>query len=1082
MKALLLNKHKEKTMGFYEGLLSATTNVHMAVHMASLLGQVDTVVVARQPVQGGQFLVTMLSGVILAFGFQLLLTNLSMAAGVSYVAHSGSSDSSSSSDSSDSSGSPIKTISLAFGLWTLITVSLALFFACWLAVRLTIYTDPWSAAITGLVIWATYFTLLVWFSSTAVGSLIGSVIKSATSGLQSIVGTATAAIGAKAAGDQVVNTAEAAAAAIRREFSSGLDATGLQDTLQDYLYSLKSHDVDVESVEKEFERLINSSEIANVDRDSLPQVDKEMFVKLLSDRTNLSKSETDRLANRFYRIWKQNTGSKDNLSDIMSFVAAATGGQLASKGLSDQLGQLVSELRQQKGGQSSPAGGQNGGQGGSENDDQNDGQNDESDTVGGPIQRVAAQGLNSLISMVLAKVDLPDLDANNIVGQIKSAQQEIMSQSGSGVPQKLKDAMPADDNIIKADVEDYLRHAYIGELKSSELEGVFQNVLYDNEADKTQMREQISAINRKLFTDVLSSRGMLTQDEIRDISTRLEITRQTVLTDVSTAEAAEAEERIHQQMATFFKYSPASELTSEMGDRAFKSIIEDEPLQATYLRERLGSTTDANYIRQFLVERNDVPAHEIAEHYAQLLERTIADAEGVEKAAKVRLQQQQQSLEDYLRSTGKEELNPDGIKSDLQKLLDEPDEGIRRVRGRLSQLDRSSLVALLAQRPEFSEQDVNRTIESVEENWAAAVHAPQKLAGQAQAKYGEATNAIADYLRSTGKPELSPEGIQRDLQKLIDNPKVGAQAIRYRLSKMDRDTLVQLLSQRGDLSEDEVNSTIDSLLSNIQGVIKSPRRLARRATSQAKSQAKSFELALDDYLRNTNKEELNPVGIKRDLKLLLNDPKLGASKLGDRLSQMDDSTLVALLAQRPDMTEEEAAEVVGRIADVRRQIMDQIHSIQSSIESVFASIFERIHDFLDSLDRPELDYYGIQREVRTLFNDPQAGFSALRDRFSQFDRDTLVALVTSNNRISERDANRVIDQIESARDNTLRRAEGIERQIEDRINAVKMQTQKQIEDTKKAAEAAAWWLFGTAVVSAIVAIIGGLVGVVRVVV
>lgn len=1071
-------------MEFYEGLLSATTPVHIADHMASLLGQVNTVVVARTPVQGGQFLVTMLSGVILAFGFQLLLTNLSMAAGVSYVAHSGGSDSSSSDDSSDSSGSPIRTISLAFGLWTLITVSLALFFACWLAVRLTIYTDPWSAAITGLVIWATYFTLLVWFSSTAVGSLIGSVIKSAGSGLQSIVGTATAAIGAKAAGDQVVNTAEAAAAAIRREFTSGLDSSGLQDTLQDYLYSLKSHDVDVESVEKEFERLVNSSEIANVDRDSLPQVNKEMFVKLLSDRTNLSKEETNRLASRFYRIWKQNTGSKDNLSDIMGFVAAATGGQLASKGLSDQLGQLVNELRQQKGGQGSPKRGQSVDQSDGENDGQNDGQNDDSEeVVGGPIQRVAAQGLNSLISMVLAKVDLPDLDANNIVGQIKSAQQELMNQSsGSGIPQKLKDAMPTDDNIIKADVEDYLRHAYIGELKSPELEGVFQNVLYDNEADKTQMREQISAIDSKLFTDVLSSRGMLTQDEIKDISNRLENVRQTVLTDVSAAEAVESEERIHQQMATFFKYSPASELTSEMGDRAFKSIVEDEPLQASYLRERLGASTNADYIRQFLVERNDVAAHEVAEHYAQLLERTIADAEGVEKAAKVRLQQQQQSLEDYLRSTGKSELNPDGIKRDLQKLLDEPDEGIRRVRGRLSQLDRSSLVALLAQRPEFSEQDVNQVIDSVEGNWAAAVHAPRQLVDQAQAKYGEATNAIAEYLRSTGKPELSPEGIQRDLQKLIDNPKVGAQAIRYRLSKMDRDTLVQLLSQRGDLSEGEVNSTIDNLLSNIQSVVKSPRRLARRATSQAKSQVKSFESALEDYLYNTNKEELNPVGIKRDLRLLLNDPKLGASKLGDRLSQMDDSTLVALLAQRPDMTEQEAAEVVGRIADVRRQIMAQIQSIQSSIESVFASIFGKIHDFLDSLDRPELDYYGIQRDVRTLFNDPQAGFSALRDRFSQFDRDTLVALVTSNNRVSERDANRVIDQIESAKDTALRRAESVERQIEDRINAVKMQTQKQIEDTKKAAEAAAWWLFGTAVVSAVVAIIGGLVGVVKVVI
>ncbi len=1070
-------------MGIYEGLLSAIdvqTALHfnhllgsfhaatlMANSLGSLLGQANPVIIDGtpvvladpQPVQGGQFLITMISGVILAFGFQLLLTNLSMAAGVSYVAHSAGSSSAS---SDDEGGSPIKTISLAFGLWTLITVSLALFFACWLAVRLTIYTDAWSGAITGLVIWATYFTLLVWFSSTAVGSLISSVVKSATSGFQSIIGTATAALGAKGASDQVVHTAEAAAAAVRREFTQGIDKTGIQDTLQDYLYSLRSNDVDVASVEQEFERLIRSSDLANVDRDSLPHVDAAMFEKLLSDRTNLSREDTKRLANRLYRQWKNNTGSSQNINELMTLVASASGGQLASKGLSDQLGKLVGELRQQIGQQTGST------------------QNTENGDVvhtPGTLESVASQGLNTLISMILAKTDLHDMDANKLVSQVKAAQRAVMGQAGSAVPQSIKDAMPTEDNIIKADVEDYLRHAYLGELKSAELENIFLNVLYDNDADKTQMREQISAINRKLFVEVLSSRGMLTQDEIKNISNRLEIVRQTALKDITAAEAMEAESRLRQAMERFFRYTPASEVSSEVGEHTFKSLVTDEPLQAGSLRNRLKSL-DATYIRQFLMNRTDLPADETAERYAQLLARIIADAEGLDKAAKVRLQQQQQSLEDYLRSTGKSELNPEGIKRDLQKLLDEPNEGIRLIRGRLAGFDRGTLVALLAQRPEFSESEIDQVIDSVEENWHSALNAPQQLATQAQAKYEQASRAIADYLRNTGKLELNPDGIARDLQKLLNDPKAGAQAIRYRLSNMDQDTLVQLLSQRDDLSEEEVTRIIEDLRHNIQSLVKSPRRLARRATSQAKSQAKSFQSALEDYLRNTDKEALNPDGIKRDLRLLLNDPKLGASKLGDRLTQMDDSTLVALLAQRGDMSEAEAAEIVGRIADVRHQVKDQIRSVQRSIESVLDGIFAKIRDYLDSLDRPELDYYGIKRDVRTLFDDPQAGFGALRDRLSQFDRDTLVALISSHDRISERDANRVIDQIESARDSVLKKAETVEKQIEGRIHAVKAQTQKQVEDTKKAAEAAAWWLFGTALLSAVVAVLGGLVAVV----
>jgi len=69
---------------------------------------------------------------------------------------------------------------------------------------------------------------------------------------------------------------------------------------------------------------------------------------------------------------------------------------------------------------------------------------------------------------------------------------------------------------------------------------------------------------------------------------------------------------------------------------------------------------------------------------------------------------------------------------------------------------------------------------------------------------------------------------------------------------------------------------------------------------------------------------------------------------------------------------------------------------------------------LNSLDRPELNYDGIKRDVRKLFYDPQAGFDAIRDRLGSFDRDTLVAIMSSREDISEADANRIIDQIEGA--------------------------------------------------------------------
>ena len=1035
-------------MDFFNGLLTGATSFYEPGGLSPLLSQV----IINEEIESfnsGQFFAALLSGVILAFGFQLLLTNLSVATGVSYAAHS-SNDSSSSNSSSSNSGL-IKKIGLAFGAWTLVTVSLSLFFACLLAVSLGKYDEPLLGITTALVIWATYFSLLTWISSTTVGSLIGSVVKSATDGFQTLFGTATAAIGAKAASSQVVRTAEETAAAVRRELTDGLDVGSLQDNLQSYFSQLAPSNVDVESIEREFERLVREADFGDIAKGDIPEVTRESFVDMLSDRTNLSRREVEEVADRLYRSWQRNTGSSNSLgmSELLSFVASASAGQIASEGLSGRLDRLVGEVRDLK---------EKERQSGQENSDD------------GPIAQAISQGISSLVGMVTAKAGLSDLDTNKIIGQIKSAQKEIAGQA-EGISPRLGEALSADENIIETDVEYYIHHAYIGELKSPQMDEVFRNVLYDDAADATELKQQLSSISRETFRKALAERGLLTQSEIADISTRMEIVRQQVLKDVIAAEATYAEERVRQQLETFFRYTPASELRSDMGDRAFRALIEEENLDADYLRTRVGAIRE-DVFRQAMTGREDIDpneAGELATHYHQLLDKVIADAEGMQEAAKVRVQQQAKSLEDYLRNTGKSELSPDGIKRDLKTLLSEPNEGIRRVRGRVAKFDRDTLVQLLSGRPEFNESEVNSVVDSVESNWQAAMNTPQRVTASAQAKYDEATSAIADYLRSTGKPELSPEGIQRDIEKLINHPKAGMRAMRYRLSKMDRDTLVQLLAVRDDLSEEEIDRTIDSLLDSIQSVVKMPRRFARRTQSRALS----FQAALEDYLGNTDKRELNPEGIKRDLKLLLSDPKLGASKLSDRLSEMDDSTMVALLAQRPDMTEDEARQVVQQVADVRHQTMEQIRSVKRSVDSVLNQIFARIRRFLDSLDRPELNYDSIERDVRLMMDDPNAGFSAMRNRLSLFDRNTLVSLATAQGSLSERDVNRVIDKVESARDTVLTKAERIERQIESRLVTIKEQTAQQVEETKKAAEAASWWLFGTALISAVCAALGG---------
>lgn len=162
---------------------------------------------------------------------------------------------------------------------------------------------------------------------------------------------------------------------------------------------------------------------------------------------------------------------------------------------------------------------------------------------------------------------------------------------------------------------------------------------------------------------------------------------------------------------------------------------------------------------------------------------------------------------------------------------------------------------------------------------------------------------------------------------------------------------------------------------------------------------------------------------------------------------------------------------------MREQFVEQVRAIQRRIQDAIDSVFGRVRNYLNSLDRPELNYDGIKRDVRQMFNDPQAGFESIRDRLGSFNRETLVALMSSREDISEADANRIIDQIEGARNNVLQRAERLQHEAQRRLEEVKRQTQRQAEETRKAAESAAWWLFGTALVSAIASAIAGAIAV-----
>ncbi|MBD2388566.1 MFS transporter [Cylindrospermum sp. FACHB-282] len=1024
-------------------------------------GEIFTLEQAPYVFSSPKFLVALLCGIVMAFAFQLLLTNLSLALGISAIGTGAYSDE----DDAETLGGTIRKAEAKVGTWALVTSSVALFIACFLAVKISLIESAVLGAIIGVVIWSSYFTVIMWLGSSAVGSLVGSFVSTVTSGLQGLLGTATTALGANAAQRQMVSTAEEITAAVRRELTSGFDAESIRNTLQSSLKSLELPKLDVKQIRGQFDQLLKNVDLRDIgNSELLKNVNRQTFVDLASSRTDLSKEEVNQIADQLEDAWKQALNRQNPTEKVLNLLKSASPDELTSEKLNERLQQLITV----------------GGNGKQTNGIMNQAIKYGLGAAGAAVlERVNISDVNvQEISTELKKLGgkVQDVDIDRIIRQLKDFANKTTEQT-SKIRTQLAGKFPTQpQNTIKTDVEEYIHNSFPWHFNRITVQDEFREVIYDPNADARTARRQLEELNQDYFANLLKQRGDLSEDRIKEIAEQLESIRQEVLQIVRQAEGEEKSQDLRSRIEDYLRNTGKEELNPEGIQRDFSTLLEDPEAGFEDLQNRLGEFDRDTFV-QLLQQRQDISEEE-ANNIVGQLESTrnnfINRARELQEQARAKASELRQRIEDYLRNTNKEELNPDAIKHDFRVLLEDPQAGIILLRQRLSQFDRDTLVQLLSQRQDLSEEQVNQALDALEEVRDNILQAPQKVADKAKEQYEQTTSAIAEYLRNTNLEELNPEGIQEDLQKLLSDPRQGTLALRDRLSQFDRQTLVKLLSQRQDLSEEQVNQIIDSVQQAIDNIVKAPQRLAQRTTQRVVD----FEANLENYLRNTNKEELNPEGIKRDLQLLLSSPRAGIGSISDRVSHFDRSTLVALLSGREDISEEEANRIVDQIESVRHSIVEQYQEIQQRVRSLVDRTFDKVRDYLNSLERPELNYEGIQQDFAKIFDDPQAGFEALRDRLSQFDRDTLVALLSSRSDISEEQANQIINRIESARDSVLHQAERIQQETQRRLRAIREQAKKQAIDSKKAVADAAWWLFNAAVVSLVASAVAGVLAVI----
>ena len=362
---------------------------------------------------------------------------------------------------------------------------------------------------------------------------------------------------------------------------------------------------------------------------------------------------------------------------------------------------------------------------------------------------------------------------------------------------------------------------------------------------------------------------------------------------------------------------------------------------------------------------------------------------------------------------------------------------------------------------------------------------------------------IDDYLQRMEESGPDYEKVKKDMIALLKDIRIEEKTDTHD-GDMDTETFIKLASEQSNISKKDMKKLTQTFEEAQKAAQEGgsnedkAKKVAAQLTNQSEADIDGYVQQIEEYLRSTDKEEVNPDAIRDDIERIIENPKNAQDILSNRAKQIDRSTWVALLEQDKRMNHERAEKVVsyveqaidyvaGKAGDAQEaqpgtQATAEASTLQAKAEGKVKQLSgkaeERMKNYLDGLGRPELQYDSLKRDIEKVIHDPKVAPQVIRRRIDQFDRETLMALLTSNDRLSRRDVENLSQRIDETKRRVLTKVEDTERQVEIALERAKQEALHQAENARKTAASAAWWLFATAVVSGAAAALGGWVAVI----
>ncbi|MBF2001685.1 MAG: hypothetical protein IGS38_13280 [Synechococcales cyanobacterium M58_A2018_015] len=1057
----------------------------------------DRVLLQAQPLEphvalhsglvGSQILAALIVGLLTAFGMQLLLTNLGIALGITTLAGVLRPKAVTLDASAESSIAAPKSagfrlgMGTATGLGVLLLINTVLFVACFLATRFSQVQEPFSGAITGLVIWSAYSLLLLWLSSVAVTSLAGMIFGTTVRGFRQLLQGLVALV----KGSESQASVEAAAiAAVREEVQAALNAIDIEaltaslQAVQTIVHpsalpdNAASGDPALTPIVRQVlqELLQDSSQYRAVAQQiaAEPLLLQEQVHKQLRQQTSLSESEIQ-------QVWSELIRELTRIAELEpnDEPKPASHPPLSRTDLMQLL-------------QTEPAGTEKAAQ-------------DTSDAaVPASLptrlwELLRQMELKPLLTTIWQRLDLSDWEASQLWQQVQrlwSADNASRSNWGG--------------NLVRTDLTDYLLHLPCWEFYAPDFPQQVRLVLWDPDAAPEQVQQQVQAIQASELRHILQQRHDLTEEQVQALTAQIEDVRVAVLEQLAAAVIQEATTELRQHIQDHIQDLWDSEDVSS-ADRvpeSLRELLEHWLHQADPVRLSL---FEPEVLAAWLRETplTDEQRTQICQQIEPLYRRHWARLHDPSVYKQLVLTELQQSLSSYLRYTSVKRLTPKRIERKLKTLLEQAQVQLSQIEATLPAWDAGAFTELLRRRQSISKKQRQRILEQLQQTWeqvtlAAPPSGPTLL-----------IEPIVEALRHllTQGSARTPEELVSQVGQVVAASGLSTVALRQQLSQIDWQ---QVQRQLPEGSQTVLQIALPALQQWIWQFLRVPRRFIHRRPATLTD----ADHRLLTYLRYAPLTELTPERIRSNLQHLFvgtaTEGRLGVQETNPEAHQqpidqpinqpighlaqsqaaaevsLDIDELTHTLTQRADLTATEVEAIAAQVVAASSTLRQEQQTANGTTDSLLEHWIHRLGQALSSkaesdsdqqrspmlqplLDSSPINLSQLHQSWQTAVEQVSSqGFASLeqwsdsvlmrlREQLQSFNRETgLPRQVLSSAQQGVLDQ---LDQLEGWRRQALRQIEQLQHDMQHRIERLKLQTQQRLEETRKAAATAAWWLF-----------------------